>query len=343
MKKIIIPILILAAVIAGAVHWQRNDVPATDQQLILYGNIDVRVVNLSFETSGRVLDIAVEEGDRVVAGQRLATLDATRLELSRDAAQAQVKALQAQLDELLAGSRPEQIEQYRAQLEAAKIEAVNAEHNAVRLHDLVQRNLASERDAEDARAAANAARARTEAARATLRLAEAGSRKESIAAAQAALENAHARLALAQRDLDDAVLLAPRAGIVQNRILEPGDIASPQSPVLTLVIDDPQWARVYVAEPGLGQIKPGLPASISSESFPDRTYPGRVASISASAEFTPKSVETPEIRTDLVYQVRVYLCAPSDELRQGMPVTVSIQTIEHDSRQDACREQADKQ
>lgn len=325
MKKrfllVLLGVLLLAAI---ALFIRENDTAVDSGSLTLYGNIDVRVANLAFETSGRIAAMAVQEGDKVSRGQRLAWLEDQRQQLSRDAARAQLAMQQARLDELLAGTRPEQIEQYRAQRDAARIEATNAEHNAVRLRELAKQKQVSAREADDARAVANAARARAAAAEATLKLAEAGSRAETVAAARAAVSAAAAEQALAQKNLDDSVLYAPEDGVIQSRILEPGDMAAPERPLYTLVMTAPQWARVYVGETRLGQVRPGEAAVIHSDSFPGRDYAAWVGAIAPNAEFTPKSVETSDIRTDLVYQVRVYLCQNSDELRQGMPVTVTI-------------------
>jgi HlyD family secretion protein len=325
-KRLLIALIVILVLIVIGLIVRHNDTVDKGSGLTLYGNIDVRVANLAFETSGRIAVMAVHEGERVSAGQRLARLDDRRLKLARDAAQAQLTMHQAQLDELLAGTRPEQIEQYKAQRDAARIEATNDEHNAVRLRELAKQNQVSAREADDARAVANAARARAAAAAATLKLAEAGSRDETIAAARAAVNAAMAQRDLAQQNLDDSILYAPEAGVIQSRILEPGDMASPERPVYTLVMTTPQWARVYVSETDLGRVKPGQAVTIHSDSFPGHRYAGWVGAIAPSAEFTPKSVETTEIRTDLVYQVRVYLCSVSDELRQGMPVTVHVDT-----------------
>jgi HlyD family secretion protein len=111
---------------------------------------------------------------------------------------------------------------------------------------------------------------------------------------------------------------------VQSRILEPGDMASPQCPVYTLARTKPLWARVYLAETELGRVRPGMPARVLSDSFPDKTYAGWVGYISPSAEFTPKSVQTEQTRTGLVYQARVFVCNSGGELRLGMPVTVRL-------------------
>ena len=117
---------------------------------------------------------------------------------------------------------------------------------------------------------------------------------------------------------------APDNGIVEDRILEPGDMASPQKPVLTLALDDPLWVRVYVAETDLPRIRPGMKASVTTDGYPGQKYEGWVGFISPTAEFTPKSVETSEVRTKLVYQMRVFVRNPKGELRLGMPAVVTL-------------------
>ncbi|MHB8422543.1 MAG: efflux RND transporter periplasmic adaptor subunit [Leptospirales bacterium] len=132
------------------------------------------------------------------------------------------------------------------------------------------------------------------------------------------------RLAFDTRQLDDTKLYAPVDGIVQNRILEPGDMAFPQSPVYTLARTRPLWARVYVEEPELGNIREGMAAFVTSDSTPGERFPGYVGYISPSSEFTPKEVQTLHQRTILVYRTRIYLSCQTDKLRLGMPVTVTI-------------------
>jgi HlyD family secretion protein len=267
----------------------------------------------------------VSEGARVQAGDELARLDDRRLSLARDAAAAQVEAQRARLEQLEAGSRPEEIRKLQAELDAARIESRNAARSAKRVRDLERDKLASPQQSDDARTQADAARAKVNALEAALELAQAGSRKEEISAARASLAALKADLSLAERNLQDSVLYAPANGIVQSRILEPGDMASPEQPVFTLAKHQPLWARVYAGETELGRVKPGMPAWVESDSFPGKRYQGWVGYISPSAEFTPKSVQTSEVRADLVYQVRVFVCNPQDELRLGMPVTVGLE------------------
>jgi len=182
----------------------------------------------------------------------------------------------------------------------------------------------AEQQASDARAAADGAQARLKAAQETLQLAVLGARKEDIAAARATLEANRAALAIARKQLADAELHAPSEGIIQDRILEPGDMASPQHPVYTLALTDPVWVRAYVPGPQLGKLRPGMRAVVTTDSYPDARYQGWIGFISPTAEFTPKAVETTEVRTSLVYQVRVFVCNPQDQLRLGMPATITI-------------------
>jgi HlyD family secretion protein len=235
-----------------------------------------------------------------------------------------VRAQQEVLREMEAGTRPEEIRKLEAELAAAHTQANNLDRSFQRIRDLEQRSLASAQQSEDARTAADAARDNVRAVEASLALAQAGPREEQIAAARATLAALHAEAALAERNLRDTELYAPADGIIQSRILEPGDMASPERPLLTLALTQPLWARVYLPEPHLGQVRAGMTATLSSDSFPGREYPGWIGYISPSAEFTPKSVQTEDTRSDLVYQARVFVCDPREELRLGMPVTVTL-------------------
>jgi HlyD family secretion protein len=225
---------------------------------------------------------------------------------------------------LEAGTRPEEIDKARAELALAEAQLQDAQRSYERVRNLAARKLASPQEVDDAQAAADAAAARLRAAKATLALALAGPRREDIAAAKATLEAYQAELTLARQELADASLYAPVAGVIRDRILQPGDMASPQRPVYTLALTNPVWVRAYVDEPDLGKLYLGMQAQVATDSFPGKVYQGWLGYISPTAEFTPKSVQTEEVRTSLVYQVRVYVCNPENELHLGMPVTVTI-------------------
>jgi HlyD family secretion protein len=320
--RIAIPLLALAA--AGAWFWHVHRQAEADGRLHLYGNIDMREVDLAFNGSERIARMLVEEGDRVHKGQLLAELTTTGFAAIADRAAAQVAAQQAIVDRMLAGSRPEDIRRARADLAAAQAEAEDAARTFARLHALSAKNLASKQQADNAATAAKAAHERVKAAAELLHLAVLGPRREDIAAAQAQLKADQAQLALANYQLSNARLYAPTDGIIRNRILEPGDMAAPLRPVYTLAITDPLWVRAYVPETVLGRIRPGMAATVETDSFPGKHYRGWVGYISPTAEFTPQSVQTEQMRTQLVYQARVFVCSGQGQLRLGMPATVTI-------------------
>jgi HlyD family secretion protein len=170
------------------------------------------------------------------------------------------------------------------------------------------------------------AQARQAAAAQGLRLLDEGTRAEDLAAARANLEAAQARLAMAQTALADTRLLAPQAGVVLSRVREPGAIVAPGEVAYVVSLTRPVWVRAYVGEEELGRVHPGLEVAVVTDSAPGRPYRGRIGFISPVAEFTPKSVETPDLRADLVYRLRVVVDQPDEGLRQGMPVTVRVAT-----------------
>lgn len=151
-----------------------------------------------------------------------------------------------------------------------------------------------------------------------------GYREEEVLSQRAAVDAAAAALELAEIRLRDALLTAPQDGIVLTRAREAGAIVQAGQTVYTLSLVDPVWLRVYVDEPQLGRIKPGMAVRVRVDAVPDKEFSGRVGFISPAAEFTPKSVETMEVRTSLVYRLRVQVDDPDNVMRQGMPVTVTL-------------------
>jgi HlyD family secretion protein len=324
MKKKLIPIIVAIVAVLAGIGWLRHNEAPPPNELTLHGNVDIRQVELAFNASGRITQIQVQEGDRVKTGQLLASLDTERLRLARQQAEAQAAAQREVVARYVAGSRPEEIRQARAQRDAARVAVQDAEAYYQRQVDLVARHFISQQQADSARFARDKARDQLKAAEESLRLAELGPRKEDVAAARATLAANEAAVAGIQRDLQEGKLYAPSDGVIENRILQPGDMASPQKPVFTLALTDPVWVRTWLPETQLGRVPMGARAWVHTDSHPDKRYRAWVGYVSPSAEFTPKSVETAEIRSSLVYQARVFVCAGQNELRQGMPATVTI-------------------
>jgi HlyD family secretion protein len=200
----------------------------------------------------------------------------------------------------------------------------NAENVKARLRQTSKTGATSKQDLDDAQANFRVDQARLKVQEKALDLVLEGPRREDIAAAEHQLEALMAELKLLHIRLADRTLSAPVAGIIQSRVLEPGEMAGPSHPVLTLAITDPKWVRAYVPEPELGALHLGMPARVSSDSLPDTSVDGWVGYISPVAEFTPRTVQTEDLRTQLVYETRVYVHDSGDRLRLGMPVTVTI-------------------
>jgi HlyD family secretion protein len=322
--RILIVAVVLLALVGGALVWLRLDRPARSAGLTLYGNVDIREVRPAFNATGHIIRIAVQEGAVVRRGQLLAVLDDTRYAASLAQATAQMHIAQQALAKLLAGSRPEEIAAAKASMDALEVTYRNDAVNYRRAAALATTGAGTAQRRDDAKAAFDAGRQQYEAARQAWVLAVKGPREQDIAAARAADQAAQAAVVLAQRQFDDTRLYASSDGVVQDRILEPGDMASPSMPVFTIALPSPLWVRAYVPESALGHVRPGTAATVGTDSYPGRVYHGWIGYLSPTAEFTPKSVETPELRTALVYQLRVYVCDGRGELRLGMPATVQI-------------------
>lgn len=323
-RALAIVLLLAAAAGGGAWAWTAYVARGADGPPTLYGNVDVRQVDLAFNAEGKIDEILVEEGDRVEKDQLLARLDAAIYENLVDAASARLSESEAKLRELETGSRPQEIERARAAVDQARAVAEQTRATLERRELLLARDNVSQAAYDEAERAYDEARATLEQRQAELELAREGPRVEAIAAARAAVDFNRATLSLARERLDNAALLAPEAGTVLTRIREPGATVGPTSPVLTLALRTPMRVRTYVDEANLGRVVPGMPVAITTDSFPDRVYAGHVGFVAPTAEFTPKTVQTPELRTALVYRVRVIVENPDDGLRQGMPVTVEL-------------------
>ncbi|TCK74010.1 efflux RND transporter periplasmic adaptor subunit [Acidipila rosea] len=344
-KKRIILLLLVVLLVAGGSYGvlsfrgRRHAVTS----ITLYGNVDIRQVQLAFNDSERIDKILVDEGSKIRAGQLVAQLVGQRFTDAVTRSQANVAAQQQVVARLLAGSRPEEIAEARANVAAAEADVtaaqadlVNAELLYRRQQTLARQQYVSLQLRDDAQraylaqqASVNAKKQVLAAREQALQLAVIGPRREDIAAAQATLQADKATLALAAKELADTQLYAPADGVIQNRILEPGDMVTPQAPVLTLALDNPVWVRAYLPEPEMGRVALGMRAWVESDSFPGQRFMGWIGFISPVSEFTPKNVETTQLRSQLVYRVRVYACNPDHRLRLGMPATVVIPIVDN--------------
>lgn len=272
-KKIIFLILVLIlGVLGGYLFYKNNTQKEEPTELVLFGNVDVRLVDLGFRVKGRVDKLQYEEGDLVHKGDLLATLDKQPYE--------------------------DLMKEAEAVLNARKVEFANSEVILTRRQDLLIDGGVSQEDYQNAMY----------------------SKDVKIAN----IKQAEASLGVAKTNFYDTEIYAPSEGTILTRIKEPGSVVREADPVYTLSILDPVWVRAYVTEPNLGLIYPGMKADIYTDTTKLPVYTGHIGFISPISEFTPKTVETLELRTDLVYRLRIIVDNPDHYLKQGMPVTVKL-------------------
>jgi HlyD family secretion protein len=322
--------LLLTVAVLGCslLAWQWFNRDQGQPVLLLYGNIDLRQVSLAFNNSERIIEVLAQEGDRIQKGQVLARLDTSRLIPRVAEVEAQTEAQKQVVERMHNGSRPEEIAEARASADAARADADYARLQYDRLRLLSgdsSGKAVSQQDLDNSRYTLSSAEARFMLNKKALELSVIGPRKEDIAQAEAQWHSYAAQLAYLRQQLKDAELLAPSNAVVRSRLLEPGELASPLRPIYSLALIDPKWVRAYVGEADLGRLHPGASAQVSVDSFPGKAYDGWVGFISPVAEFTPKSVQTEELRPSLAYEVRVFVKDENDDLRLGMPATVQVQ------------------
>ena len=313
MKKPVViglAVVVLAAVVAGGYWWYQS---RQDNGLTLYGNVDIRTVNLSFRVGGRVESLAVDEGDAIKAGQVLGELDHKPYEIALMQAKAGVSVAQAQYDLMLAGYRDEEIAQAAAAVKQAQAAYDYAQNFYNRQQGLWKSRTISANDLENARSSRDQAQATLKSAQDKLRQYRSGNREQDIAQAKASLEQAQAQLAQAELNLQDSTLVAPSDGTLLTRAVEPGTVLNEGGTVFTVSLTRP-----------VDQAQPGRKVLLYTDGRPDKPYHGQIGFVSPTAEFTPKTVETPDLRTDLVYRLRIVVTDADDALRQGMPVTVQF-------------------
>ncbi len=316
--------VILALVVTSILIWSAAD---DADQVTASGTVETTEADLGFQVAGRIDSIAADEGDRVSGGTQLAWLDRTELFARRREAEAQLGTARARLLELERGFRTQEVAQGRAALRAAERRLEDARREFQRTQRLFQGGAVSEQQLDNARTALTLAEADHESATEQLAILEQGPRREQIAAQRAVVEQARATVGQIEAALDNAVVRTPFDGVVTVRHREPGETVGAGAPVLTVRNPDDRWIRIYVREDQVGRLALGVPASITADAYPDRTYEGEVIFIASEAEFTPRNVQTTEERVKLVYRVKVRVTGdPSFDLKPGLPADVRLDT-----------------
>jgi HlyD family secretion protein len=319
-RAVLAVLAIVAA--AGGGYWWWTSHQADGGNLVLQGNVEVRQVNLAFKVGGRITTMLVDEGAAVTEGERLAVLEKVYFEDSLAQAEAQRQQTAATVAKMEAGNRREEIAQAEALVAEREANVVNSRVTLDRADKLLKTSVGTQKTYDDALADSRQAEARLNSSRQALLLMKAGFRREDIDLARSQLAEKEAAVKVAARQLADAELVAPSTGVVLTRVREAGAIVNAGDTVFVLSLTSPVWVRSYVSEPDLGRIRPGQEVELRSDTPGVPAMRGRIGFISSTAEFTPKTVETRELRTALVYRIRVVADDPQGVLRQGMPMTI---------------------
>ena len=296
-----------------------------DRRIRGSGTIEMDEVDVASQIGGRIVTLAVDEGDTVRAGDTLAVLDRGEISAELSAQAARAQSAEAQYRDLNSGARPGEVLSARADLAAAEAERKLAEQNYDRSEKLAAEKVVSQAELDRARATRTPARARATAAAEQLRLTEQGFRHQQVAAARDAATAAVAQLAGARSRASELVLRAPVTGVVLLKNFEAGEVAAPGTPVVTLGHPDSLWMRVYVGAPKMGAVRLGAPVEVRSRGVPGRAFRGRVVEIASRAEFTPRAALTEEEQDNLVFGVKVKLEPTGGVLKAGLPATAWIE------------------
>lgn len=288
------------------------------------GNIEVTDAEVSFKIAGHVDKRFIDEGEFVRKGDVVALLDYSDLVNEVTMQRAVLEMARAELAELEAGSRPQEIAEAEAKRAAARADTIHLESDFSRAEELFKKKAISEEEYTHSKGGYEVAVARLQELEERLELIREGPRKERIEQSRARVKQAKIALKTARTRLGYARLTSPLSGIVLSRSVEPGEYVAPGTPVVTIGDLENVWLRAYISETVLGKVKVGQQVEVVTDTYPDKVYKGYVSFIASQAEFTPKNVQTREERVKLVYRIKINIRNPDMELKPGMPADADI-------------------
>ncbi len=379
----VVSVIFCGAGLASCSLWHHNDT----NTIALSGNIELTQVQIAFKSSGKLIYLAVDEGDEVQSGMALARLDTDQLEKQRErekavltvaqtqlqqqktsieyqkaaleadleVREASLRHAQANLQQLLAGSREQEIQQAAAAVEEARTQNILAREDWQRAQVLFENDDISASQRDQYKSRFDSSKAALRRAQEYLSLVQEGPRKEDIEAARASvgqaragikqakamhieikrkeqelstrraqIEQAQAQVAVIDSAIADGTVASPVDGVVLVKSAEVGEVLAAGTTILTIGEMGKPWLRGYIREQDLGRVKLGMKAQVTTDSYPGKTYTGRITFISSEAEFTPKQIQTPEERVKLVYRIKIEIENPRHELKLNMPADATI-------------------
>jgi HlyD family secretion protein len=297
--------------------------------VVLSGRLEAPVVDLAPKVAGRVVEVKVREGDRVKAGDLIARLDLGETALAPERDARGLQSAEARFNDLRVGSRSAEIAQAEADLADKKAAVELARRELERQEALLSKKVGTQRDTDTARTTMERAVANAKMAADRLQLLHEGFRKGQTEQARVDVERARAVLKQSEAVAREAEIRAPADGVILHRMAEPGLLLGPGQPAVTLAFSNRLYVRTFIPETQLGRVRPGSPAEVTVDAFPGKTFPARVTEISPDAEFTPKPVDTPRERVNLVYAAKVDLDAGwNAPLVPGQPADVRVKAAE---------------
>jgi HlyD family secretion protein len=312
-----------AAVVASLLGCSRG----TDStEIVASGHVEATDVRVATKIAGRLESLLVQEGDVVRAGQVLAAIATTDIKLARDQARAERDQAAAEYRLRLMGARKEDIAELEAQIESVRSDLGSAQKDLDRMQDLLAKGSGTTKARDDAATRRDMTAHRLDAMNQSLARMRAGSRPEEKDASRARLAATEARMAQLEQQLKDATIESPLAGVVTEKVAEPGELLQVGSPLCVISDLANAWLTVYVTGPDLGRIRLGQEARVTTDDGQSRK--GKITFIASQAEFTPKNVQTRDERVKLVYRVKIGLDNQDGLFKPGMPAEARLQAAE---------------
>ncbi len=316
-NKIILALIFSAVLLSGCGNGDRNTISES-------GIVEIKSFSVSAQVPGKIISINVEEGSLVNKGDTIAVIDHQKLDYQLMQAEANLAAAKAQYELLKNGARKEDITSANQAYSQAKTNFELAKKDFDRINQLFENNSATEKQVDDASSRLKIAEARLKQAEAANKKIKNFARPEELKKAEAAVKAAEAAVLLVKNNIDDAIITSPTSGFISEFYYEIGEIIPAYSVLCDILNGSEAEIEIYISETDLGKISTGMEASIYSDSFPDAPIKGKITQIAEEAEFTPKTIQTKEERTKLVYKVTIKANNPENKLKGGMPVDVEI-------------------
>lgn len=323
MKKRIVGLVLLISVAAGSYWGYTRYFERKPQGLQVSGTIEATEVNLSAKLPGALELLSVKAGDTVKKGQLVGSLTRSDLAAQKERDSLGVLKAGAQLDDLVSGSRGQEISDARAAADTAQVNYDKANTDYNRTRSLHGSGAVSDVDLEKAETNLKVSKNQLDSARARLSLLESGSRPDQISAARAELERNKAVLRASEALLEDTKIISPIDGTVVTRNFEPGEYIPAGAAVATVADLNDLWIKVFISTDDLPGIKLGQKVRFTVSGLTEE-FGGVISEIASKGEFTPKTIQTRQERTNIVYAVKVRIDSRGGVFKPGMPADVKI-------------------